>query len=192
MAPHADLFLIHGDVIKRRQLNPEIVERVAGRLFKLVANLPYQIASPLIATLLIEHPNCTGQWVTIQREVADRLMATPGGKDYGPLSVIVQAMAQVRRIAILSPSCFWPEPEVTSAMIAITPKSGDRLSPEDAREFARFVTTLFTKRRKQLGGIIGRAHVAWPELQAQGITPDLRPDALSVDQLITLWRITRT
>ena len=189
-APQAGLFLIHGDAIKRRHLNPEIVDRLGGRPFKLIANLPYQIASPLISTLLIEHPNCGGQFVTIQREVADRLMAVPGGKDYGPMSVIVQGLAQVRRIAVLSPSCFWPEPEVTSAMVAIVPKEiTERVSLENARELARFITTLFTKRRKQLGGIIGRTHAAWPALETQGITPDLRPEALSAAQLIELWKL---
>ena len=108
-------------------------------------------------------------------------------KAYGPLSVIVQAWAHVQRIGTLSPSCFWPEPEVTSAMVAITPNDrGLSLT----RDFARFVTGLFTKRRKQLGNIVGRPHPAWPQLQEQGITPDLRPEALRVEQIIALWQHT--
>ncbi|MCZ6835420.1 MAG: rRNA adenine dimethyltransferase family protein, partial [Planctomycetota bacterium] len=88
--------LIRGDCLdKGRVINPAIVKAIAGREFKLVANLPYQIASPLMTTLLIDHSNCIGQYITIQREVADRLLAKPSTKAYGPLSIIVQAFAEV-------------------------------------------------------------------------------------------------
>lgn len=169
------------------------------RGFKLVANLPYNVASPLMTTLLIEHDECTGQFVTIQREVAERLMAGPGTKEYGPLGIIVQSLAKVERLAVLKPSCFWPEPEVTSAMVAIhpSPTSGggrgagvEGESPgsrESRRAFARFITELFSSRRKQLGRIFGRER-DWESLRGEGITPDLRPDALSVAQLLALQR----
>lgn len=185
--------LIRGDALaKQRQLNPTLVEALAGRPFKLVANLPYQVASPLIGALLIDHPPpaCVGQFVTIQREVAERLMAKPSTKEYGPLSIIVQALATVERISMLSPSCFWPQPEVTSAMVAIEPhrlKGRKSLSSAEARDFAAFITRLFTKRRKQLGTTFGRARTDWPE----GVTANRRPEALSVEQLVALWRITQ-
>src|SRR5690606_18569062 len=105
----------------------------------------------------------------------------------GPLTVIVQALAEVHRIAVLSPSCFWPQPEVTSAMVAIVPRQeAERLVADDeaARTFARFITELFTRRRKQLGSIFGRDHSNWPA----GVTADLRPEALSVQQLVQLWQ----
>jgi 16S rRNA (adenine1518-N6/adenine1519-N6)-dimethyltransferase len=184
--------VIRGDaLVKQRALNPAITARIEGRFFKLVANLPYQIASPLITTLLIDHPNCMGQFVTIQKEVADRLAAEPSSKAYGPLSVIVQALSEVRHIGTLSPSCFWPEPEVTSAMVAIAPIGAGR--PRwggREREFARFVTELFTKRRKQMGTIIGRSHSSWPQLAELGITAQMRPEALSVEQIFALWQHT--
>jgi 16S rRNA (adenine1518-N6/adenine1519-N6)-dimethyltransferase len=192
--------LIEGDCLEsQRVLHPAIIEALGGRSLKLVANLPYNVASPLITTLLIDHYQCSGQFVTIQREVADRLLAKPSTKEYGPLSIIVQALATVERIAVLKPSCFWPEPEVTSAMVAIHPfatsegrkgagAEGTALSGADARRaFARFVTELFSSRRKQLGRIFGRER-DWVSLRDHGITPDLRPDALSVDQLIALQR----
>lgn len=182
--------LIRGDCLeKQRQLNAKVIEAIAARPFKLVANLPYQAASPLMSTLLIEHPppQCLGQFGTIQKEVAERLMAQPGTKAYGPLTVIVQALAEVHRIAVLSPSCFWPQPEVTSAMVAIVPRQeAERLvaDEEAARAFARFITELFTRRRKQLGSIFGRDRSNWPA----GVTADLRPEALSVQQLVQLWQ----
>ena len=63
----------------------------------------------LMGTLLVHHPLCRGQFVTIQKEVADRLGAGPGTKDYGALAIVVQALAEVRRVADLPPSCFWPQ-----------------------------------------------------------------------------------
>jgi 16S rRNA (adenine1518-N6/adenine1519-N6)-dimethyltransferase len=178
--------LIRGDALEKgRALNPDVAAAFGGRPFKLIANLPYQVASPLITTLLIGHQNCTGLFVTIQKEVAARLAAAPGTKAYGPLSIIVQSLATVDLIGIVPPSCFWPEPEVTSAMIAIRPRRGAQrpfASGLDAAAFARYVTRLFTRRRKQLGTILGRER----EFPA-GITADLRPEALAVDQLIALW-----
>ncbi len=104
--------LIHADVLeKQRALNPAVINAIDGRPFRLVANLPYQIASPLMTSLLIDHPECTGQFVTIQREVAERLTVPSSTKEYGPLSIIVQALADVQRIAALAP-CFWPSPKV--------------------------------------------------------------------------------
>lgn len=187
------LHIIRGDALgKQRGLNPEIEAAIGERSFRLVANLPYQIASPLITTLLIDHPNCQGEFVTIQKEVADRLIARPSTDAYGPLSVITQAFGETQRLATLGPGCFWPEPDVTSAMVAIHPKAGSRSAFNgDARGFTRFVTGIFSKRRKQLGTTIGRAHSAWPGLIARGITPDLRPEALDVDRMIELWRATR-
>jgi 16S rRNA (adenine1518-N6/adenine1519-N6)-dimethyltransferase len=196
--------LVRGDCLDRgRALSPAVVEVIdavahhhvsepwAG--FKLVANLPYQVASPLMAALLIEHPDCIGQFVTIQKEVADRLLAPPGGKEYGPLGIIVQALATARRIGVVSPSCFWPQPKVTSAMVSILPSPTGRgaggegesnlTDIENRRAFARFVTTLFTKRRKQIGSILGRDR-NWPS----GVIAQQRPEALTVEQIIALWR----
>jgi 16S rRNA (adenine1518-N6/adenine1519-N6)-dimethyltransferase len=115
--------LIEADALdKGRTLNPLIVEAIGGRPFKLVANLPYNAASPLITALLLDHPQCTRQSITIQREVADRLVANPHTKAYGPLGIIVQALAHVERIGVVPASCFWPRPQVVSAMVRITPR----------------------------------------------------------------------
>jgi len=179
--------LIEGDAMQRgRALNPQIVEAIAGRSFALIANLPYQVATSLITALLIDHPNCAGQFVTVQMEVAERMVAPPGGKNYGPLTIITQAFSTPNIIAKAPASCFWPQPKVESAMLAVMPTPGRR-GIEHPAAFARFVVTLFTKRRKQLGTIFGRSREDWPA-PGSGITPDLRPEALSVEQMITLWR----
>jgi 16S rRNA (adenine1518-N6/adenine1519-N6)-dimethyltransferase len=194
--------LIEGDCLDgKHAINPAIVSAIGGRSFQLVANLPYNAATPLMINLLIDHPNCAGMFVTIQKEVADRLLAGPSTKDYGPLSIIAQAFARVELIGVVPPSCFWPVPEVTSAMVSVIPRAGieasrhqgikargnrggEEASPIDRRAFAKFITTLFTKRRKQLGSILGRDR-ALPE----GVEPAMRPEELSVSRMIALHEI---
>lgn len=177
------LNLIRGDCLdSHRKLSCEVVTALAGQPFKLVANLPFQIASPLMCTLLIEHPSCKAQFITIQKEVAQRLLAKPGTKEYGPLTIIVGALADVKRICTIKPSCFWPQPKIESAMVSIIPKAEHKVA--DPTSFARFVTELFTKRRKQLGTILGK-DTNWPS----GVTADLRPEALTIDQFIELVSI---
>lgn len=183
--------LIEGDCLESgRRLHPAVLESMRGRAFALVANLPYHAASPLMAALALDHPECRGQFVTIQREVADRLLAEPGTKAYGPLTIIIRALADVERIGVLKPSCFWPPPQVDSAMVSIVPRTGASIAQDERQSFARFVTQLFTKRRKQLGTILGRDRAAdwWPH----GIDPEQRPETLPVEQVIALWRAAGT
>jgi len=178
--------LIEGDCLASgKRLNPavhEALQRVAGEAvlrFKLIANLPYQAATPLMINLLIDHPGCSHMGVTIQREVAQRLMAPTGSKEYGLLGAVAQAAARIELIAKLPPECFWPRPEITSAMALIT-RLEHTLTP-DLAELATFCHTLFSKRRKQLGAILGRG-LAFPS----GIDPAHRPENLAPPDLIRL------
>ncbi len=187
------LELVRGDVLEKgRALSSAVVDALASRPFKLIANLPYQIASPLMVELVLNHQNCTGQYVTIQKEVADRLVAQPGTSAYGPLGIIVQAFANVQRISVVPPSCFWPQPQVTSAMISILPSAsgrgvvGEGIPINQRGAFARFVTTLFAKRRKQIGTIFGR-NVQLPT----GVDPNARPETLTIAQISQLFTTTR-
>lgn len=182
-AANARFTLIEGDCLDgKRALNAEALAKLAGRPFTLVANLPYQAASPVMA-ICAALPQCLGQFVTIQREVGDRLRAQPNSGEYGPLTIIVQAFCEVEQIAVLPPGCFWPPPEVTSAMLALRPRVQPVIPHAEADAFGAFVHTLFSKRRKQLGAILGRAR-AWPE----GIDPNARPESLSIADLARLWR----
>lgn len=181
--PLGDRFtLIEGDALgSGSQLNDRAQRALAGQPFKLVANLPYQIASPLMVALALDR-RCQGQYVTIQREVAQRLRAQPSTRDYSELTVMVQAMCRVERIATLAPGCFWPPPKITSEMLAIEPLPTPLT--DDPAALARLCRTLFTKRRKTLRAILG-SRFAFPE----DIDPGARPEALSVKQLVTLSRI---
>ena len=175
------LRLIVGDVLAgKHELNPEVVAAVGTQPFKLVANLPYQVVSPLLINLAVLPGGPMRRAVVmVQREVADRLGASPGTKAYGPLTVMVQAFYDVEMLSVLPPSCFWPRPGVESAVVVL-----DRLDEPRTRDpaaLSRLLHTLFTRRRKQLGSILGR-DTPLPE----GITPDRRPDSLTVEELVAL------
>ncbi len=182
-AKEARFTLIEGDCLDgKRSLNAEALAKLNGRAFTLVANLPYQAASPVMANCAAL-PHCLGQFVTIQREVGDRVRAQPGSHEYGPLTIMVQAFCEVEQLAVLAPGCFWPPPEVTSAMLAIRPREEPAVARAEGEAFGAFVQTLFTKRRKQLGAILGRNR-EWPF----GIEPTARPETLPVSDLVRLWR----
>lgn len=175
--------LVEADCLDgKHALGAGLLEALGGRPFVLVANLPYQAATPLMATLLERHPECRGQFVTIQREVGDRLMAEAGSDAYGPISVTMTLLAEVEQIAVLAPGCFWPAPKVTSAMIAIRPRTGARAA-DPWSDFSSFVQRVFGRRRKQLGAILGRDAVL-----AAGFDPVRRPETLTPAEWIALWK----
>ena len=176
--------LVLGDCLdRRRHLSPEILEALDNRPFRLVANLPYQAATPLLMDLLIRRPNCLGQVALIQKEVADRLASDSGCREYGPISVITAVLGSIRRVTVVPPGCFWPQPKVTSAVIAIIPNAEHGV--EDPEAFADFVGDLFRTRRKQIGTILGRDRI--PE----GFDPCHRPEQFAPASLLALYRAYR-
>jgi len=185
IGPDSDRFtLINDDVMAgKHAIHPRVAEALGSdhSAFKLVANLPYNVASPLIATLLMDHRAMTRTIVMIQREVADRLMAHPGGKEYGPLGILVQALCELELVTNLSPSCFWPPPQIESAVVKLTRR--ERPLTNDPHRLADFLHKLFSKRRKQIGTILGRQTPLPP-----GSDPTMRPEQLTVEQIIVLAR----
>ncbi|MFI4860004.1 MAG: ribosomal RNA small subunit methyltransferase A [Phycisphaerales bacterium JB063] len=147
--------------------------------FKLIANLPYHIASPLLANLALDYPAMSAAVVMIQKEVADRLTASPGTKAYGPLGILLQAVFEVSRVGVLKPGCFYPPPSIDSAVVVLH----RRPTPlcDDPHAFSKLLHTLFSKRRKQLGAILGR-DTPLPE----GVEPTMRPEVLTLTQLAEL------
>ncbi|MFI4872243.1 MAG: 16S rRNA (adenine(1518)-N(6)/adenine(1519)-N(6))-dimethyltransferase RsmA [Phycisphaerales bacterium JB061] len=174
--------LIEGDCLEsKHEMSRAIAEVVGDEKFTLVANLPYGAATPLMLALLLDWPTCVGQYVTIQREVADRLMAKPGSKSFGVISVVAQLFAEVGLVAKLPRECFWPQPDVASAMVSIVP--GDAHKDFDRRMFAAFCQKLLGQRRKQLGGLLGKEGVL-----PQGIHPTSRAESLSPSQFLGLYQ----
>ena len=188
--------LIIADVLAgKHTINPDVVAALHAQSaqknepqpdthtnFKLIANLPYNVASPLLANLTMGHTYrlcMTDAVVMIQREVANRLTAAPGNKDYGALGVLIQAVYNVERIGVVGPNCFWPRPKVESAIVRLTRR--DQPLTDNLQQLSTLTHRLFTHRRKQLGAILGRQTVL-----PDGIDPKTRPEQLSVEQLVTL------
>jgi 16S rRNA (adenine1518-N6/adenine1519-N6)-dimethyltransferase len=200
VAAHANVRLMHADILKNKNtLNPEVIATVRAMAppgsptpRKLVANLPYVVATPVISLLLLEELPWDRMVVTIQQELANRLMAAPGSKDYGSLSVLVQALADVRVVRELPPSAFWPRPKVRSASVLIEPSSAKRSAIRDPDTFHSFVRSVLLHRRKNLRGALD---AAWPDvgkdritewLNGLGIDPTTRAEALPVGDFIRL------
>jgi 16S rRNA (adenine1518-N6/adenine1519-N6)-dimethyltransferase len=180
---HPERFrLIEGDCLaSKREVSPAVLAALGRREFTLVSNLPYGAATPLMLALLTRHPECRGLYVTVQREVADRMLARPGTKDYGTLGVVAQAVGEPSLIATLPPECFWPRPDVTSSMVAC-PRREHPLA-DDPAALADFCQAVFSKRRKQLGAVLGREG-PWPP----GVSSTDRAEALPPESLIALSR----
>lgn len=153
-----------------------------------VANLPYSISS-IFVTRLLEMPNPPQKMVfMLQKEMAMRLAATPGVKNYGSLSVRTQLLYDVRIAKIVPPEVFTPPPEVDSA-IAVFDLKKERPAPEVARLLNGLVKVAFAQRRKQLGKVLGNNYgkditaAAFAEI---GIPHEIRPEKLTVDQFVQL------
>jgi 16S rRNA (adenine1518-N6/adenine1519-N6)-dimethyltransferase len=180
----------------KNTLSPSMVEGVRavmtaapGKIFKLVANLPYNVATPIISNLLVHPEICPSLMVvTIQRELAERMIAAPSTPAYGALSILVQALADVSIVRILPPSVFWPRPRVESAVVMIRPVP-ERRAAIDVAWFHSIVRQVFLHRRKNLRHVLSEMWPGrWskPEVDALlarlGLDGRLRAEALDVDQ----------
>ena len=165
---------------------------LAGPL-KLVANLPYQAATPLVAELVMRDPPLERLVFTVQEEVGRRFAAEPGTSDYGPVGVIVQALGKVELLRRLSPSVFWPRPQVWSAMVRIRPDAAQRASIRDLALFRRTIHGLFVHRRKRAARSLSLADAAegspetWAaRLKAAGLDPEARGETYTVEEIVRL------
>jgi 16S rRNA (adenine1518-N6/adenine1519-N6)-dimethyltransferase len=154
----------------------------------LVANLPYNVAVPVVLHLLAELPTLRGGLVMVQKEVADRLVAVPGSKIYGVPSVKLAWYADARAAGRVPPAVFWPVPNVDSGLVAFTRHAGTREVPR-AAVFA-VVDAAFAQRRKTLraalAGWAGGPDRAEKVLSAAGIDPRARGESLSVAQFTAI------
>lgn len=154
---------------------------------KAVANLPYYATTPLLFRLLEAQPPFSLMVVMVQREVAERIHARPGSKDYGALSVNVQYQCQVEWIALVPPSVFYPRPEVESAVLRLTPHPGPL--PQPPSHLARVVKVAFSQRRKTLRNALrsgfspGQVEAA---LEAAALSGERRAETLTVEEFTRL------
>ncbi len=163
-----------------------------------MANLPFSVATPVIANLLAAPPLPDSMTVTVQKEVADRIAAPPGTKDYSALSVWVQSQCRVELVRVLPPSVFWPRPKVTSAIIHVQLEPARRAAIDDLDFFHDFVRSLFLHRRKFLRGVLqsalkGRLDKPAVDrlLEVTALEPTQRADELDVPTILRLSSATR-
>lgn len=189
------------DALKNKnRFDDRVMEAVGARLaeaperrFKLVANLPYNVATPVVSNLLFAPHVPHSMVVTIQKELADRMTAAPSTKDYSALSVWMQSQCDVELIRVLPPSVFWPAPKVNSAIIRITLSPDRRARIPDLRYFHQFVKSIFIHRRKFLRANVVPAmkqYLTKEQVDAilddMGFAADTRTEQLDVDTLLAL------
>jgi 16S rRNA (adenine1518-N6/adenine1519-N6)-dimethyltransferase len=196
-----NLLLLHADILKNKNLlNPRVTaaladfrQRAGCSRFKLVANLPYAVATPVIANFLIAEPDLERVVAMVQWEMAERLTARPSTKDYSALSVLVQSLADVELIRRLPPAAFWPRPQVASAIVLIRPNVAKRARVGDVVCFRNFLRDLYVHRRKNLrGALAGLPSGRVPreevdrKLAELGLPGTTRSETLDIEQHLRL------
>lgn len=163
---------------------------IAGEPYKVIGNVPYYITTPILFHAL-EQPRPTRVVFLVQREVADRVVAAPGSKEYGALSVNVQAVATAEQVFRVAPGAFHPPPKVESAVIRVVPRNNPVIAAHDEAAFSRFVQDAFGMRRKQMKRVLRSILTLSPEqagaaLAAAAIDPTARPETLSPEDFARL------
>lgn len=171
----------------------DFTRHVDGQRLVFAGNLPYQVTSAILFNLLpaLREPSVAGAVVMIQNEVAQRMVAGPGSRTYGILSVLLQAQVDLKREFVVKPGAFVPPPEVDSAVVSLTPRTDPIELGEDG---TALVKDVFRERRKQIGGLLRRHRGLSVEQVAElegelGIPASSRPESLSVSdfQRLTIW-----
>jgi 16S rRNA (adenine1518-N6/adenine1519-N6)-dimethyltransferase len=184
----ANVTLIHGDF-----LDVDLDAITEADPLRVVGNLPYNVASPILSRLLDAHRTTgklTDATLMLQREVADRIAATPDTREYGVLSILVQFHCDVRRLLTLPPGAFRPAPKVHSAVVHLQFRPA-AVHVRDERTLEGMVRSMFTQRRKTLLNALGpyartRGAEAADALAAAAIDPRRRPETLQLTELARL------
>lgn len=180
----AGLREVYGTNPKVRVVEADVLQTNLGQWGEAVicGNLPYYITSPIIEQVLALGPLLQRAVFLVQREVGDRLAATPGSRDYGYLSVLVQAECRMERLFFVKPASFRPPPKVDSAVVRLTPRPQPLVA--DRRTFKRFISLCFRQKRKTLRNNL--AGVAPREVLDQIPATKQRAEQLSLEELAGL------
>lgn len=189
----ADVTWIEGDALAgKHELSPRIVELVTGSSdWKLVSNLPYSAGTPILAACSrLEHPPRSAT-VLLQRDLAERIAAPPGGKQRGAVSVRIQACYEARIVRTVPSQLFWPRPKVDSALLRLDLRP-ERPRGDDLARFDRLVGHAFEQRRKtvlrRLQSWFGDREQAERACAAGGVDPRSRAEELTLEQWLALSR----
>lgn len=184
--------VLNADILKV-DLTKVAEEKNEGRPIKVVANLPYYITTPIIMGLFESHVPVENITVMVQKEVADRMQAGPGTKDYGALSLAVQYYAEPYIAANVPPNCFMPRPKVGSAVIRLTRHKNPPVQADNEKLLFQLIRASFNQRRKTLqNGIKNYSGLNFSKeevaqaLEQMGVSPTIRGEALTLEQFAQL------
>jgi len=173
-------------------LKADIAEIIGEGRWKALGNLPYYITGPALAKLLEQRASFSRIVVMVQKEVADRITSPPGSKAYGALSVMLQAYYAVRREMIVKRSCFYPAPEVDSAVVSLVLRPQAAVSKHEEAGFERLVRAAFAHRRKTLenslvdAGAVKDRGEAVAALENAGLSAGKRAESFSIEDFALL------
>ena len=195
LSEYNNVTVINEDILKL-DIKKLVEERNHGKAIKIVANLPYYITTPIIMGLFEAYVPIENITVMVQKEVADRMQAGPGTKDYGALSLAVQYYAKPYIAANVPANCFMPRPSVGSAVIRLTLHTDMPVKVRDEKLMFRIIRASFNQRRKTLlNGLNNRGEfsiskeVIAEAIEELGVSPTIRGEALTLDQFATLSNI---
>jgi 16S rRNA (adenine1518-N6/adenine1519-N6)-dimethyltransferase len=157
----------------------------APRALRLVGNLPYNISTPLLFHLLDQAEVFSDLHLMLQKEVVERMVAAPGSKTYGRLTVALAARCRVEKLFIIRPGAFAPPPRVDSALARIIPDAALASRIADPAAFNRIVTAAFSMRRKRLGNAL-RTHLTEAQIEAVGADPGVRAENVTPEQYVRM------
>jgi 16S rRNA (adenine1518-N6/adenine1519-N6)-dimethyltransferase len=156
-----------------------------GSRLRVVGNLPYNISTPILFHLMKQLECIQDMYFMLQKEVVERMVAAPGSRDYGRLSIMVQYRCDVESLFDIGPGAFKPPPRVDSSLVRLTPHTQAPAQVNDERLFEKLVTQAFSARRKTLRNAL--KNLLEPvQIEACGIDPGLRPEQLSLRQFACL------
>ncbi|AJQ94225.1 16S rRNA (adenine(1518)-N(6)/adenine(1519)-N(6))-dimethyltransferase RsmA [Gynuella sunshinyii] len=156
-----------------------------GEPLRVVGNLPYNISTPLLFHLLRFTDHITDMHFMLQKEVVERICASPGGSDYGRLSVMMQYFCQTEYLFTVKPGAFNPAPKVDSAIIRLAPRPKHELTAHSLETLETVVRTSFSQRRKTLRNNLKQL-MTLQQIEDTGIDPGIRPERLSVADFVNL------
>lgn len=192
--------IINIDILENKKTLSHVVanalalarKKYTGQIL-LVANLPYNVASPVMLNLVTGPTVADSMYVTVQKEVADRMTAAPGSSDYGTLSIFLGATGDIKTIRVLKPTVFWPRPQVDSAMVSFVRKEAKLGRIQNMELFSETINLFMGHRRKMLKACtkLARGKLAkinnWPEIFARcRIDSTQRPEQLAPEDYIAV------
>lgn len=177
--------LIHGDAAAF-----DVRELAHQGPTKIIGNLPYYISSQILFNFIQEHAPVTRMVFTLQRELAERLCASPRTKDYGALTLQIGRLWKVRIAKILPATIFYPVPQVESAVVVLTRKAAGEIPDCDGMLFTQLVKQGFSQRRKQMHKLLKPGSLSWKDLcAALGVPETVRAEELGLDQWVRLTNL---